>query len=67
MNLLQQAFTVEVDHRLLKPSVTEYNNLTILLYRMNNRSLQFRITDEMLKDPRIYAQVRSQVAEWMVQ
>lgn len=33
MNLLQQAFTVEVDFKQLIPSITEYNGNTIIQIR----------------------------------
>lgn len=66
MNLLQQAFTVEVDFKQLIPSVTEFNGFTIIQYDFGNQHIKFELTDEQLSDPITYQLVRNKVKHWVV-
>lgn len=66
MNLLQQAFTVEVDFKQLIPSITEYNGNTIIQYDMGDNHIRFELTDEELADTMTYTVIRNRVKHWVL-
>lgn len=64
MNLLQQAFTVEVDFKQLIPSITEYNDNTIIQYDIGDRHFKIEVSDEQLKEPATYRVIRNRAKRW---
>lgn len=64
LELLQQAFTVEVDFKQLVPSITEYNDNTIIQYDIGSRHLKIEVDDEQLKEPATYRVIKNRAKRW---
>lgn len=66
MNLLPQSLTIDVDFRELIPSITEYNNNTIIQYDLGDRHLKIEIYNELLNISDTHRVIRNRAKRWAI-
>lgn len=66
MNLLQQAFTVEIDSKKLMPSITQFNNKTFVQYDIGDEHIRFELDEDDLEMPLTYDAIKQHVKYWAV-
>ena len=64
IKMLQLALMVEVDHKQLYPSITEYNECTYIQYDVGNKHLKLKVYNYDLCNPVTYQLVRNKVRNW---
>lgn len=64
MELLQQCYMVEVDHKQLYPSIECYNDMYYIQYDLGNNHIEFELTDNNVHDNLWMARIKRKVVEW---
>lgn len=65
IKMLQLALMVEVDHKQLYPSITEYNECTYIQYDVWNKHLKLKVSNDDLCNPVTYQLIRNKVRYWV--
>lgn len=64
IKMLQLALMVEVDHKQLYPSITEYNEVTYIQYDIGNKHLKLKVNNDNLYNPVTYQLIRNKARNW---
>lgn len=65
MEMLQQMYMVEVDHRQLYPAIEYYDNTYYIQYDLGNEHTRFEVTERNLYNTLYCASVKRKVIEWV--